>query len=90
MRGCPQRGVLSPLLWNAVVDGLLWEFDSQPTHLSAYADDLTALSIMIIDRMVNWALSMGAHLVAVRGLAWSRPRRLCRECPGDAPGWDPD
>ena len=66
-RGCPQGGVLSPLLWNAVVDELLWEFDSLPTHLQAYADDLTALltgfdlSIMeeqaqqTINRMVNWA-----------------------------------
>ena len=67
MRGCPQGGVLSPLLWNAVVDELLWEFDSLPTHLQAYADDLTALltgfdlsimreqAQMTIDIMVNWA-----------------------------------
>jgi hypothetical protein len=28
-RGCPQVGVLSPLLWSLVVDDLLWELSDE-------------------------------------------------------------
>jgi hypothetical protein len=45
-RGCPQGGILSPLLWNLVVDELLGKLrTSMPQVYSAgYADDLAILA----------------------------------------------
>lgn len=40
-RGCPQGGILSPVLWSVVVNSLLFELDSQGFEPTAYADDLT-------------------------------------------------
>jgi ribonuclease HI len=42
-KGCPQGGVLSPTLWNLVLDGLLQLFDRGPTYCQAYADDVILL-----------------------------------------------
>jgi ribonuclease HI len=39
-RGCPQGGVLSPLLWSLVVDSLLVTLDQGPYHVQGYADDI--------------------------------------------------
>jgi hypothetical protein len=38
-KGCPQGGVLSPLLWSLVVDNLLWELHSNGYYTIGYADD---------------------------------------------------
>jgi ribonuclease HI len=42
-RGCPQGGVLSPLLWTLVVDELLVRLEGQGIYCQAYADDGTIL-----------------------------------------------
>ena len=44
-RGCPQGGILSPFLWNLVVDDLL-AFTARdiPGYLQAFADDLISLA----------------------------------------------
>ncbi|OTF71107.1 hypothetical protein BLA29_001346, partial [Euroglyphus maynei] len=42
-RGCPQGGVLSPTLWNVIMNSLLNEL-SDNYSCTAYADDLTILS----------------------------------------------
>jgi hypothetical protein len=43
-RGCPQGGILSPLLWNMLVDTLLQQFSKyDPAHVQAYADDISVL-----------------------------------------------
>jgi retron-type reverse transcriptase len=42
-RGCPQGGILSPLMWNVVIDGLLHLLDKEPGYSQAYADDLTMI-----------------------------------------------
>jgi ribonuclease HI len=39
-RGCPQGGVLSPLLWSLVVDDLLVKLNSRGYYAQAYADDI--------------------------------------------------
>lgn len=39
-RGCPQGGVLSPLLWSIVVDCLINELNSADLYTQGYADDL--------------------------------------------------
>lgn len=45
-RGCPQGGVLSPRLWNMVIDELLEvvEREHPGIHIQAYADDVTMVS----------------------------------------------
>jgi hypothetical protein len=39
-RGCPQGGVLSPLLWNLVVDRLLTVTNDLDFSTFGYADDI--------------------------------------------------
>jgi hypothetical protein len=41
--GCPQGGVLSPLLWSLVVDDLLWELNDKGYYTVGYADDTAIL-----------------------------------------------
>jgi hypothetical protein len=38
-RGCPQGGVLLPLLWSLIVDDLLWGLNSNGYYTIGYADD---------------------------------------------------
>jgi hypothetical protein len=42
-RRCPQGGVLSPLLWNMVVDGLLRMLNNAHYQAQSYADDVVLL-----------------------------------------------
>lgn len=42
-KGCPQGGVLSPLLWSLVVDGLLKRLAASGLYSQGYADDLAVL-----------------------------------------------
>ncbi|KAL1447090.1 hypothetical protein WDU94_000567 [Cyamophila willieti] len=42
-KGCPQGGVLSPLLWNLVVDELLDKLNNQGYYAQGYADDIVIL-----------------------------------------------
>lgn len=44
VRGTPQGGVISPLLWLLVINKVLRELDSERLHVVAYADDLLLLS----------------------------------------------
>ena len=44
-RGCPHGGILSPFLWNLVVDDLLkFSAKEMPRYLQAFADDLVTLA----------------------------------------------
>ena len=44
-RGCPQGGILSPFLWNLVVDDLLsYSPKDTPCYLQAFADDIVSLA----------------------------------------------
>lgn len=42
-RGCPQGGVLSPLMWSLVIDGLLRDLNRAGIYTQGYADDLAIL-----------------------------------------------
>jgi hypothetical protein len=42
-RGCPQGGVLSPLLWGLVVDDFLWELNESGYYMVGDADDIAVL-----------------------------------------------
>ncbi len=39
-RGSPQGGVLSPLIWNLIMDGFLSQFNKGPVKVLGYADDI--------------------------------------------------
>jgi hypothetical protein len=43
VRGSPQGGVLSPLLWSLVVDELLWELNYRGYYTVGCADDILIL-----------------------------------------------
>jgi len=43
VKGNPQGGILSPFLWNCVLNSLLLELRSKDFHVQAYADDLAIL-----------------------------------------------
>ena len=46
-RGCPQGGILSPFLWNLVVDSLLsYTRDKIPCDLQGFADDISLLATL--------------------------------------------
>ena len=42
-RGCPQGGVLSPLLWCLVVDDLIASLNGDGIHTQGYVDDICLL-----------------------------------------------
>jgi len=42
-RGCPQGGVLSPLLWNLVVNSLIKHLNDRGYYTQGYADDIVIL-----------------------------------------------
>ncbi|XP_048004470.1 uncharacterized protein LOC125240570 isoform X2 [Leguminivora glycinivorella] len=54
MRGCPQGGVLSPLLWNLVVNDLITKLNEKHFITIGYADDLVILiSGLVISTLCN-------------------------------------
>jgi len=42
-KGCPQGGILSPLLWNLTLNQLLKNANLDENFLQAFADDLSIL-----------------------------------------------
>ena len=73
-KGCPQGGVLSPLLWSLVADGLLRELSNKGIFVQGYADDIVLMvqgkfTNIVADVMnvnlqyVNkWCLAEGLHI----------------------------
>ena len=75
LKGSPQGGVLSPFLFNLVIDGLLHEINIlQPDSLQGFADDLVATladtdpfalhskAQRHIDHIYSWCLSTGLSI----------------------------
>jgi hypothetical protein len=60
-RGCPQGGVLSPLLWCLVVDDLLARLSGSVVFIQGYADDICLLAMgkfpNTVSGLMQWALS---------------------------------
>ena len=47
VKGCPQGGILSPFLWNLVVDSLLsYTKDTIPCDIQGFADDLSLIATL--------------------------------------------
>ena len=71
VKGTPQGGILSPLLWNLVFDELLAIFDSGPVSITGFADDGGLLTLGIdpqtmvdnmqvaVDQAVAWGNENG-------------------------------
>ena len=61
-RGCPQGGVLSPLLWCLVVDDLLARLCGGGLYAQGYADDICLLAVgkfpNTVSRLIQWAFSI--------------------------------
>ena len=59
-RGCPQGGVLSPLLWCLVADELLARLSGGGLYAQGYVDDICLLAVgkfpHIISGLIQWAL----------------------------------
>ena len=60
--GCPQGGVLSPLLWSLVIDELIVKLSSTGFYIQVYADDVAilvnALCLTILRELLERALRM--------------------------------
>ena len=78
-RGCPQGGVLSPFLWNLVIDDLLhYTAKHIPGYIQAFADDIMSLAERddldviwqrtqtTIKTIENWCQSKGLNISALK------------------------
>jgi hypothetical protein len=63
VRGCPQGGVLSPLMWSLVVDELLWELNHRGYYTVGYADDIAILINGKFPQTVSEVLQTALHTV---------------------------
>ena len=90
-KGAPQGGVLSPFLWNLVLDGLLTMF-AKTQDLQAFADDLCLLIIgkdynmtkqetkKRMEIIENWCDSVGLKISTLKTqvMIWSTQRNFSR------------
>lgn len=77
--GCPQGGVLSPLLWNITVDSLLEQLAATKMHVVGYADDVAVIARGKFMSTVTDIMRKGRQIVEVwcqeQGLAVNAPSR---------------
>ena len=90
-KGCPQGGVLSPFLWNLVVNDLLHSFKGYK-NLLAYADDLLLLQSgpdkqtvietteKHLENIITWCQSKGLEISQVKTqvIFWTRNKNTTR------------
>jgi ribonuclease HI len=89
-KGCPQGGVLSPLLWNMVIDGLIRRLNDAHLWAQGFADDVaiviigkflsTVCDLMqnAMDIVQNWCNEVGLSVNADKTttVLFTRNRRL--------------
>ena len=63
VKGCPQGGVLSPLLWSLVVDELLHILSNNGFKVIGYADDLVIIVTGKFDSSLSERMNTGLSLV---------------------------
>jgi hypothetical protein len=61
--GCPQGGVISPLLWSLVVGDFLWELNDKGYYTVGYADDIAILIHGKFPSTVSECLQMALYTV---------------------------
>jgi ribonuclease HI len=71
-RGCPQGGVLSPLLWSLVVDDLLIKLNKLGFYAQGYADDIVILIKGPFSSTVSEKMQIALNSVA----RWCRLKNL--------------
>ena len=75
VKGNPQGGILSPFLWNCVLNNLLLELRSRGFYVQAYADDLAVLvtgaDMLWIRGMIQKALNIAANWALEQELQFS-------------------
>lgn len=71
-RGCPQGGVLSPLLWSIVVDELLDRLTTQGFETIGYADDLVIIIRGKHDFVISERLQLALNLI----MNWCQSKNL--------------
>ena len=65
VKGCPQGGVLSPILWCLVIDSLLVKLQNEGyIKVQAFADDIIIMVIGISGRTVSELLQNGLNIVS--------------------------
>jgi hypothetical protein len=62
-KGCPQGGVLLPLLWSLVVDELLWELNDNDYYIVGYADDIATVINTKLPQTVSEVLQIALRIV---------------------------
>ena len=70
-KGSPQGGILSPLVWNLVMDTLLSSFKREPVKVVGYADDIIIMASGIdpktlaerVQKAINFTLNWGKKKV---------------------------
>ncbi len=89
-RGSPQGGVLSPLIWNLIMDGFLTKYERGPVKVLGYADDvlvyicgsnistMTELLQPALDSVVEWGRENGLSFNPLKTttVLFSRRRRI--------------
>jgi ribonuclease HI len=77
-RGCPQGGILSPFMWNAVIDELLHTLEREGLHAQAYADDIAGLFTGIdpatLVTRANRFMAVAANWGKATGLTFSKAK----------------
>jgi hypothetical protein len=93
VKGKPQGGVLSPVLWNLAFDEVLKLFDSGPIKVCGYADDLVLIGCgkdpasivgnlqQLINRVLDWGCQRGLKFSASKSVAVTFMRRRKWHCP---------
>ena len=71
-RGSPQGGILSPLVWNLVMDSLLKDFQSGPVKAVGYADDIIIMAAGN-DMKIN---ADSIQLALNKVIAWGKDKGL--------------
>lgn len=76
-KGCPQGGVLSPILWNMVIDDLLRKLNREGYNAEGFADDIVILLIGKFEEtlcsLMRSALSIVEKWCQENGLTLKKP-----------------
>ena len=83
-RGSPQGGVLSPLVWNVIMNTLLTQFKGGPIYAVGYADDVLLMisgkSISTMTNMMQCALKKVTEWREANGLTFNPSKTNAMLC----------